>query len=133
MTTRTTRKFLRAIVDRINRATGSPMEPYEYRDGQYRANVGNYHLDRALGGYMLCRMANDAGGVTAPMGSYRLPPAMMAHVLGAYAQGIETSAAVATGLRDVLNVMDAHNWRGNSDEAARIMAARVALNLFDNR
>ena len=61
---RVTLAHLQAIIARINRATGAPMEPYTlHADGKHRANVGNYHLSRAYGGYSLHRMLTDGGGV----------------------------------------------------------------------
>lgn len=62
---RITIKDLRAVVARINRETGSPLEPWT-RDaaGKLRANIGNYHLDCAYSGYQLVRMMNESGGVT---------------------------------------------------------------------
>ena len=63
MTTRTTIAHLQAIVDRINRATGCPLESGGCdADGRYRANIGNYHLDQAYGGVALYRMVNEDGG-----------------------------------------------------------------------
>jgi hypothetical protein len=63
-----TKADLQATVDRINRITGSPMEPYtktgEVPNQTYSANVGNYHLSGAYGGYALHRMDTDGGGVT---------------------------------------------------------------------
>ena len=53
-------KFLQAQVDRINRTVGAPMAPYA--DGA--ANIGNYHLSGAYGGYALHRMENIGGGVS---------------------------------------------------------------------
>ena len=65
MTTRTTIAHLQAIVNRINRATNSPAEPYT-REGVmgYRANLGNYHLSQAYGGCALHRMVSPGGGVS---------------------------------------------------------------------
>ena len=62
---RITESNLKALVRRINEATGAAIEPYTKQpDGKYKANIGNYHLDIAYGGYALDRMVNDGGGVT---------------------------------------------------------------------
>jgi len=42
---RITKRHLTAIVDRLNRITGNADTPYTLvESGQYRANIGNYHL-----------------------------------------------------------------------------------------
>ena len=62
---RITKKQLKGAVERLNRATGNPVESYiKDSDGRYRAQVGNYHLDWAYGGVSLCKMFNESGGVT---------------------------------------------------------------------
>jgi hypothetical protein len=77
---RITDKDLQAVVDRINRVTGSPMESYTKTYVRVRtkegfeqkiklvANIGNYHLDHAYSGVCLHRMDNASGGVTTPLG-----------------------------------------------------------------
>ena len=44
------------------------MEPYtktwEVPNQKYTANIGNYHLSGAYGGYALHRMDTDGGGIT---------------------------------------------------------------------
>lgn len=52
MSERITESNLKALVRRINEATGAAIEPYtKQADGRYKANIGNYHLDIAYGGY----------------------------------------------------------------------------------
>jgi hypothetical protein len=58
-----TLKNLQAVVDRINTTTGSPAEQYTKVDGKLLANIGNYHLSGAYGGYALYRMVNASGGI----------------------------------------------------------------------
>lgn len=66
---RITESNLKALVLRINEATGSPVEPYTKQPGgRYKARIGNYHLDIAYGGYALDRMVNDGGGVSVIIG-----------------------------------------------------------------
>ena len=55
-----TTKNLQAVVDRINKATGSPVEQYSEDIG---TNIGNYHLSSAYGGYALYRIVNASGGI----------------------------------------------------------------------
>lgn len=67
MSNRITQSDLENLVDRINKATESPTEPYTDRT----ANIGNYHLSYAYGGVKLHRMDNDRGGVrTVSTGGY---------------------------------------------------------------
>ena len=66
---RITESNLKALVLRINEATGSPVETYTKQpDGTYKAQVGNYHLDFAYGGVALDRMFNEGGGVSVIIG-----------------------------------------------------------------
>lgn len=66
---RVTVKHLQAIVDRINRMTNSPTEPWvKDENGKYVAQVRNYHLSGAYGGYALHRMQNKSGGITDELG-----------------------------------------------------------------
>jgi hypothetical protein len=61
---RITIKHLRPLVDRLNRVAGHPLEPWSRgEDGKLRANIGNFHIDQACGGYSLHKMANECGGV----------------------------------------------------------------------
>lgn len=57
---RITEKMLDSLVNRLNEETNSPLTPYT-KDA--KANIGNYHIDQAYGGYRLDRMANDWGGI----------------------------------------------------------------------
>jgi hypothetical protein len=59
---RVTRKHLEGIVARINAMTDSPAEPYRKEGDRYVANLGNYHLSGAYGGWALHQMASDGGG-----------------------------------------------------------------------
>lgn len=54
---------LEAVVTRINRITGNPAEPWRTEGGRNVANIGNYHLSGAYGGYALHQMHNENGGV----------------------------------------------------------------------
>lgn len=64
MTTRITEKQLQAVVDRINHATNSPLASYLQINGKLTAQIRNYHLDGAYGGWKLSRMASDGGGTS---------------------------------------------------------------------
>lgn len=67
---RITDKNLQAVVDRINRTLGTPMEPWTRdAEGHTKANIGNFHLSHAYGRVSLERMMNLGGGVTRILGS----------------------------------------------------------------
>ena len=55
---------IQAALYKLNRQTASPLKPYE--DGQ--AQIGNYHLSQAYGGYNVNRIMNNGGGCTEPAG-----------------------------------------------------------------
>lgn len=64
---RITKSDLQALVNRLNRETGNPEEPYTQQGGKLVANIGNYHLSQAYGGFALHQMATDGGGVREPL------------------------------------------------------------------
>ena len=86
MTNRITESHLQAIVDRLNRTTGSPAAPYV--DGV--AQIGNYHLSHAYGGVCLHRMFNDGGGVTSPLSCGHTTKRELATMLYAFIAGIDS-------------------------------------------
>jgi hypothetical protein len=81
---RVTDKHLEAIVDRINRITGSPVKPYI--DG--KAQVGNYHISHAYGGVALHRMYNEDGGVSSPLSTGYMPKRDLANLMYAFIAGL---------------------------------------------
>ena len=95
MTDRVTTTELQRIVARINRITGSPETPWVRDDaGNPRANIGNYHLDGAYGGYALHRMTNESGGAddifrVGHVSKRQLRDLMFAFIDGLHAAGME--------------------------------------------
>lgn len=85
---RITDKYLDAIVDRLNRNTGSPAAPYI--DG--KAQVGNYHISHAYGGVCLHRMHNESGGVLSPLSTGHIPKRELAGLMHAFIAGMEVTA-----------------------------------------
>lgn len=62
---RITQKDLECLVERINKATGSPVATCtKQTNKQYVWNIGNYHLDYAYGGVKLVRTCNEGGGIS---------------------------------------------------------------------
>lgn len=94
MTRRITLSDLEAIVARINRETGSPAEPYtKGNDGRHRANVGNYHLSRAYGGFALHRMVSEGGGVSDVLRCGHVPARELQSLMFAWLAGRDSLQA----------------------------------------
>jgi len=85
---RITEKDLQAIVNRINRITNSPAEPYI----NGKAQIGNYHISHAYGGVALHRMHNENGGVSSPLSTGHIPKRELAALMYAFINGIEVTA-----------------------------------------
>jgi hypothetical protein len=79
-----TQAQLQAVVDRINRITGSPMTPYT--DG--KINIGNYHLSGAYGGYSLHRMVNAGAGSDDILSCGHVSKRELLSLMFAYIQGL---------------------------------------------
>jgi hypothetical protein len=87
---RVTDKQLQAMVDRLNRLTGNPAEPWTRgEDGRNRANLGNYHLSFAYGGVDAHQMTNEGGGVRSLTGRHGTRRELETFFCGMM-QGIET-------------------------------------------
>ena len=90
--TRVTLNDLQAVIDRLNRETGSRMQPYAPdADGRQRAQIGNYHLSRAYGGYALHRMVNEGGGVSSPLSTGHIPARDLMNRMHAYLLGLDAA------------------------------------------
>jgi hypothetical protein len=88
MSTRITRSFLEAKAATINRMTNSPVESSRMVNGKYRANVGNYHISGAYGGYCLHRMVNEGGGVSDVFDCGHKSARDLAALMSAYTAGL---------------------------------------------
>ena len=84
MQQRVTQAQLQAVVDRINRITGSPITPYT--DG--KINIGNYHISHAYGGVCLHRMHTEGGGVSSPLSTGHIPKRELLALMYAYITGL---------------------------------------------
>ena len=88
MSTRITRDHLDAKCATLNRMTKSPVEPSRMVDGKRTANVGNYHISGAYGGYSLHRMSNESGGVSDVFDCGHIPARELAGLMSAYTAGL---------------------------------------------
>ena len=92
-----TKAELQATVDRNNRMTNSPIDMYnrtedENGKGIYKANIGNYHLSGAYGGYSLHRMDTDGGGITDVLGCGHLAKRDLYDRMQSFIRGLEVIA-----------------------------------------
>jgi hypothetical protein len=69
--------------------TGSPVEQYSTVNGKLVANIGNYHLSGAYGGYALHRMVNVGGGITDVSQSGHVSKRALYDILHAYLAGYD--------------------------------------------
>ncbi|MEY4427217.1 MAG: hypothetical protein RL535_1515 [Pseudomonadota bacterium] len=90
---RITEKQLQAMVNRINRMTKSPIEPYTIQDGRGVANVGNYHLSGAYGGLSLHRMVSQSGGVADIFNCGHVPKRELYQMILAFIAGLDSCYA----------------------------------------
>lgn len=87
---RTSIKTLQSLVETINSITKSPATPYTRRKtGGVKANVGNFNLSQAYGGYCLHRMHNEGGGVTTPLMSCHVSARECEAALRAFISGLD--------------------------------------------
>ena len=86
---RITIKHLRALAETLNKVTGSPVEPWSKSDGKIRANIGNYHISRAYGGFCVHRMESSDGGVDTPISYGHIPARDLYERMRAYISGFE--------------------------------------------
>ena len=87
---RITRKHLDYVVDAINMRAGTPPRPWSDRDanGKITANVGNYHIGSAYGGWRLEQMMNEGGGIRNVFGIGYVPKRELYGLLQAYHGGL---------------------------------------------
>lgn len=81
-------KDLKAVIERLNIITNKPVSEYTKWDGKYQANIGNYHLDCAYGGYALQQFTNVNGGVRDIFGGHFTKRELYDRI-HAYLSGIE--------------------------------------------
>lgn len=92
---RITLKDLESVIDLLNKATNNPKEPYGHTDAvnggvrMVKANIGNYHLDGAYGGYKLVQMVSESGGIKDTLRCGFIPKKDLYKLMCAYLEGIE--------------------------------------------
>lgn len=87
---RITKKDLEKRIEYLNEITGSPLTTYtKQKDGSFRANIGNFHLSQAYGGYSLHRMQNLGGGITEPFGTGHIKAKDLYNAINAFISGLQ--------------------------------------------
>ena len=91
MSSRVTQNQLKGIVALINKRTNSPTETYTLDEtGHFTANIGNYHLSGAYGGWALHRIVNEDGGTTDVSGMGFATKRDLETFLGGFLEGLES-------------------------------------------
>lgn len=88
---RITKQMLKSRVDALNHLLERPATPYTKTEAGISANVGNFHLSQAYGGYCVHEMHNHSGGVTAPIWQGHIPARDAFDRLCAFIAGIQYS------------------------------------------
>ena len=103
-----TKKFLEAQIERLNRETNNPSTPYVREGEKFTAQIGNYHLSGAYGGYSLHRMETDGGGISDVFGSGHITKRDLSARISAMMRGISAAQMAAEeSTADRLHEMDA--------------------------
>lgn len=85
---RITQRDLDRMADRINRATGAPLQAWTGEGGKRQASVGHYYIASAYGGYSLERIENIDGGTSSPLETGHLPARDLHRIMQAYLIGL---------------------------------------------
>lgn len=86
---RITIKDLETVCEQINKTLSMPLEPYTRdKSGKLRANIGNFHLSGAYGGWGLHRMNNQGGGISDVLGSGYISKKELYYQMKAYLRGL---------------------------------------------
>jgi len=85
---RINQKDLEILADRINEVTKSPKDPWTRANGKTKANIGNYHIDGAYGGWKLVRMVNTGGAISEVTYGF-VPKRELYNLMHAFLGGLE--------------------------------------------
>lgn len=89
---RITKKQLQARIDTINSILNRPATPYtKQADGKLIANIGNFSLSQAYGGYGVHLMVNENGGVSTPIWYGHIPARDAYERISAFIAGLTFS------------------------------------------
>lgn len=89
MAERITAKNLTNLIAHLNKMTGNPEHPYVKVGEKHVAQIGNYHLDGAYGGWALHQMVNDGGAIRDVLHTGHVPARELYNLIHAYLRGLE--------------------------------------------
>ena len=91
--TRISAKDLKGAVSLLNRITDMPQEPWtkDSTFGNMTANIGNYYLSGAYGGWQVERMVNGGGGSSTPLETGYVSKRECYNAVHAFIRGFETA------------------------------------------
>lgn len=100
---RITNKQLDSLCDWLNTMTNSPTT-YSTRneDGQFKANIGHFHISHAYGGVCLHRVMNEGGGVTTPIVHGHVSKRELFNLMHAFIKGLDSVRYNDITLRKVI-------------------------------
>jgi hypothetical protein len=87
---RTTQRQLDCKLADLNRVLGRPEASYKREGDKFTALIGNFHFDQSYGGWMLCEMCTEGGGIHSR--SPRLSKSQMWDYLDAMIKGVELAS-----------------------------------------
>lgn len=88
---RITKKQLQARIDTINSILKRPATPYSQVDGKLVANIDNFSLSQAYGGFGVHLMVNESGGVSTPIWHGHIPARDAYERISAFIAGLTFS------------------------------------------
>lgn len=92
--TRVTRAQLEAAANLVNRMTGNAEHPYTRNaEGKLVANIGNFHISGAYGGFSLQQMVSDGGASRDVLHCGHISARELLERIHAYRYGIEMGRA----------------------------------------
>ena len=94
---RITMRDLEGAVSLLNKLTDQPATPWSKDgNGKMEANIGNYHLSGAYGGWQVHRMVGEGGGVTTPLQTGYVSKREVYNAIHAFIRGFETASSVTS-------------------------------------
>lgn len=87
---RISKQDLDNVVSRINSIMKQPQQPYVKTGDKFVAQIGNYHLSGAYGGYALHEMVNEGGGIRDIFGGH-MPKRELYERMHAFIRGLNAA------------------------------------------
>ena len=85
---RITMNMLENRIDYLNSLMNRPADTYTRIDGKAKANIGNFYLSCAYGGYCLYEIINEGVGVSRPTSSGHVPARELMTMIDSLISGV---------------------------------------------